>query len=171
MRKKALWLIFQEKPSRLLLFLKETGKKVYQTEISKKIDATFAHTLRILENMEKAGLIRSEKEGKVKYIYLTDVGSEVAAQIETIRRLIEISEIEQKITNIYESTVRGKLPTEIDREAVKREYIGLKRKLATFFSDPNHFIALKSRKVAAKIDMILAEVLGLPPGTEFTLQE
>ncbi|MEM2638287.1 MAG: winged helix-turn-helix domain-containing protein, partial [Candidatus Hadarchaeales archaeon] len=74
MRKKALWLIFQEKPSRLLLFLKETGKKVYQTEISKKIDATFAHTLRILENMEKAGLIRSEKEGKVKYIYLTDVG-------------------------------------------------------------------------------------------------
>lgn len=169
MRKKAFWLIFQEKPTKLLIVLKESENKMFQTELSKKINATFAHTLRILDLMEKMGFIKSEKNGKKRFISLTELGAEVAKEVDTIRRLMEMAEIESKIEEIYSSTVKGRLPAEIDRESLKKEYLDLKRKVVAFFQDPSPFIALRSRKVAAKIDMILAEILGLPPGTEFTL--
>jgi len=169
MRKRALWLIFQEKPAKLLIFLKESNKKMFQTEISRKINATFAHTLRILDSMEKMGLVKTEKEGRRKFVYLTELGAAVAGEVDTIRRLMEISEIESKIEEIYRSEVKGRLPGEIDRERVKKEYLDLKRRVTRFFSDSNQFIALRSRRIAAEIDMILAELLGLPPGTEFTL--
>jgi len=170
MRRKALWLIFQEKPAKLLLFLKDSGKKVYQTEISRKIDTTFAHTLKILDIMENSGLITSEKAGKLRFVSLTDIGQEVASHVDTIGRLIEIAELNQKIDEIYASAVKGKIPAEIDREGLKKEYLAIKKRLSNYFSDKNQFIAIKSRKVAARIDLILAEVLGLPPGTEFTLE-
>jgi len=169
MRKKAFWLIFQEKPTKLLLVLKESSKKMFQTEISRKINATFAHTLKILELMEKSGIVKSEKDGKRKFVCLTELGVEVAKEVDTVRRMIELAEIESKTEEVYSSAVRGRLPAEIDRESLKREYLGLKRRVVAFFQDPNPFIALRSRRVAAQIDMILAEILGLPPGTEFTL--
>jgi predicted transcriptional regulator len=168
MRGKAFWLIFQEKPTKLLIVLKESDKKMFQTEISRKINATFAHTLKILELMEKSGIVKSEKDGKRKFVCLTELGAEVAKEVDTVKRMLELAEIESKIEEIY-SEVRGRLPAEIDREDLKREYLGLKRRVVAFFQDPSPFIALRSRRVAAQIDMILAEILGLPPGTEFTL--
>ena len=50
----------------------------YALKVSRDIDATYSHTVRILQKMEDMNLIRFEKEGRRKLIYLTKKGEEAA---------------------------------------------------------------------------------------------
>ena len=76
---------FREKPSMMLVHLNNEKKDVYASSLAKKIDCTYSHVVKILQEMEKSDLVRFEKTGRLKLLTLTKKGSEIAEKIDSIR--------------------------------------------------------------------------------------
>jgi len=54
------------------------NKETYGSEITKKVGTTFAHTIKILNDLEESGLINRELSGRKKIVTLTEDGEEIA---------------------------------------------------------------------------------------------
>lgn len=67
-----------EKPVMALVTIRKNREDVYGSLISKKIDTTYAHTVKILSQMEELGLVESEKDGRKKILMLTSKGEDYA---------------------------------------------------------------------------------------------
>ncbi len=79
---------FREKPSMMLVSLRNSKGGVYASSLAKSIDCTYSHVVKILQEMEKAGLINFEKQGRLKLLTLTKKGSDVAEHLDTIRTIL-----------------------------------------------------------------------------------
>jgi len=91
---------FREKPAMMLIELDRARKEnvkgeikgekseVYASSIAKTVDCTYSHVVKILQEMEKAGLVNFEKRGRLKLLTLTKMGQEVADKIEGIRAVL-----------------------------------------------------------------------------------
>lgn len=86
--KKIFNVFFREKPAFMLLDLKNTKEEVYASNLAKRVDCTYSHVVKILQQMEKAGLVNFEKHGRLKLLTLTKKGSDVAEHIEGIRMVL-----------------------------------------------------------------------------------
>jgi|TARA_Y100000294_G_scaffold159319_1_gene162198 predicted transcriptional regulator len=76
---------FREKPAMMLVHLKNSKADVYASSLAKTVDCTYSHVVKILQEMEKSGLVNFEKQGRLKLLTLTKNGSEIAEHIDGIR--------------------------------------------------------------------------------------
>jgi DNA-binding MarR family transcriptional regulator len=83
--KKIFDVFFREKPALMLVELKNYGSEVYASVLAKQIDCTYSHVVKILQEMERAGLVAFKKQGRLKLLDLTEKGHEIASSIESIR--------------------------------------------------------------------------------------
>ena len=81
-------IFFREKPAMMLVGLKNSKGAIYASSLAKQIDCTYSHVVKILQEMEKAGLINFEKQGRLKLLTLTKKGSDVADNINSIRSIL-----------------------------------------------------------------------------------
>ena len=58
------------------------------SSLAKSIDCTYSHVVKILQEMQKAGLVNFEKSGMLKLLSLTKTGQDVAEHIEGIKGLL-----------------------------------------------------------------------------------
>ena len=79
---------FREKPAMMLVELKNAKGQVYASSIAKQVDCTYSHVVKILQEMQKAGLVNFEKQGRLKLLSLTKTGIEVAEKIDGIMALL-----------------------------------------------------------------------------------
>ena len=79
---------FREKPAMMLVELKNAKNEIYASSIAKQVDCTYSHVVKILQEMQKAGLINFEKQGRLKLLTLTKTGAEVADKIDGIRTIL-----------------------------------------------------------------------------------
>lgn len=79
---------FREKPSMVLVSLRNSKGGIYASSLAKSIDCTYSHVVKILQEMEKAGLVNFEKQGRLKLLTLTKKGSDVAEHLDTIRTIL-----------------------------------------------------------------------------------
>jgi len=79
---------FREKPAMMLVELKNAKSEIYASSIAKTVDCTYSHVVKILQEMQKAGLINFEKQGRLKLLTLTKMGQEVAEKIDGIRAVL-----------------------------------------------------------------------------------
>jgi DNA-binding MarR family transcriptional regulator len=79
---------FREKPAMMLVELKNAKSEVYASSLAKQIDCTYSHVVKILQEMEKEGLINFEKQGRLKLLTLTQKGDQVAEKIDHIRTVL-----------------------------------------------------------------------------------
>ena len=79
---------FREKPAMMLVELKNAKSEVYASSIAKQVDCTYSHVVKILQQMQKAGLINFEKQGRLKLLTLTKTGADVAEKIDGIRAIL-----------------------------------------------------------------------------------
>ncbi len=80
---------FRNQPAMILVALRKNDNRCkYGNVIAKEVDCTYAHTVKILQEMEKARLVDFEKKGRIKLVTLTDKGHKVAASVETIRNIL-----------------------------------------------------------------------------------
>jgi len=80
------------KPVRMMLSLKKGPR--YATQISKEVDCTYSHTVKLLDDFKKLGLVKFKKQGRIKIIELTEDGEDLAHSIEGV--LIKLSRIKEK---------------------------------------------------------------------------
>jgi DNA-binding MarR family transcriptional regulator len=81
-------IFFRRKPALLLVALKRMARARYGSVLAKEVDCTYSHAVKILQGLEKLGLVIFEKQGRIKLIKLTKKGQEVADSIENIKKLV-----------------------------------------------------------------------------------
>ena len=69
----------------MLVYLKSSKNEVYASSLAKQVDCTYSHVVKILQQMEREGLINFEKTGRLKLLTLTKKGEEVAEHIDKLR--------------------------------------------------------------------------------------
>lgn len=79
---------FRRKPALMLVALKKLTKARYGSILAKEVDCTYSHAVKILQTLEKLGLVLFEKKGRMKLIKLTKKGQEIADHIENIKRVV-----------------------------------------------------------------------------------
>jgi len=79
---------FRRKPALMLLGLLESKQEVYASSLAKEINCTYSHVVKILQQMNKAGLIEFAKQGRIKLLKLTKKGEKVAEHISQIADLL-----------------------------------------------------------------------------------
>ena len=78
-------LFLRKKPVRLLLNIKMGGKK-YVSVLAKETDCTYSHTVKLLEFFKEMGVVEFEKKGRIKYVKLSQDGTDLAADFENVLR-------------------------------------------------------------------------------------
>ena len=78
-------LFLHPKPVKMLTSLRNAEVQ-YATQVSKAVDCTYSHTVKVLEMFRRLGLVVFEKKGRIKIVKLTDNGLDVAHDFEGIRR-------------------------------------------------------------------------------------
>ena len=78
-------LFMHTKPVKMLVSLKSDDIK-YATQVSKVVDCTYSHTVKVLDQFKDMGLVEFEKKGRIKLVKLTDVGMDIAHDFDGIRR-------------------------------------------------------------------------------------
>jgi len=81
-------ILFREKPAMMLVELMNAKGELYASSLAKKIDCTYSHVVKVLQEMENSGLINFDKQGRLKLLTLTKTGNDVAEYIERIRTLL-----------------------------------------------------------------------------------
>lgn len=81
-------ILFREKPAMMLVELMNAKGELYASSLAKKIDCTYSHVVKVLQEMENSGLINFDKQGRLKLLTLTKTGNDVAEYIEKIRTLL-----------------------------------------------------------------------------------
>ena len=69
----------------MLVILLNKSSHIYASNLAKEVDCTYSHVVKILQEMQKAGLVTFEKQGRLKVLTLTKKGQEVASNINEIR--------------------------------------------------------------------------------------
>ena len=87
-KKEIFEVFFRRKPAMILVALKKNLKNRYGSILAKEVDCTYSHTVKILQEMERAGLVGFEKQGRIKIIQLTDTGTKIADHIGRIKDLL-----------------------------------------------------------------------------------
>lgn len=75
-------LFLRLKPVKIMVSLKRGPK--YATQISKDIDCTYSHVVKLLDELKGLGLVGFKKQGRIKIIELTEDGQDLAHAIEGV---------------------------------------------------------------------------------------
>ncbi len=78
-------LFLHEKPVKMLISLKNERAK-YTTQVSKDVDCTYSHTVKVLDMFKRMGLVSFDKKGRIKHVKLTRDGDELALAFEGIMK-------------------------------------------------------------------------------------
>jgi predicted transcriptional regulator len=70
------------KPIKILVSLRSGPK--YVTMISKEVDLTYSHAIKLLDIFNELGLVEFEEKGRIKMVKLTDSGEEIARIFDNI---------------------------------------------------------------------------------------
>lgn len=81
-------IFFRRKPALMLVALKRISRARYGSVLAKEVDCTYSHAVKILQGLEKLGLVLFEKKGRIKLIKLTRKGQDIAENIENVKRLL-----------------------------------------------------------------------------------
>ena len=78
----AMKFFLRTKPSNMLILLRKGPK--YATLLSKEVDVTYSHTVKLLELFNDLGLVEFEKKGRIKIVKLTALGEDVAKTLDSL---------------------------------------------------------------------------------------
>ena len=72
----------------MLVHLKNTKQEVYASTLAKQVDCTYSHVVKILQSLEKDGLVTFNKQGRLKLLTLTEKGTQAADHIDRLNQLL-----------------------------------------------------------------------------------
>ena len=81
-------IFFRRKPALMLVALKRIARARYGSILAKEVDCTYSHAVKILQSLERLGLVVFEKKGRIKLIKLTKKGQDIAENIDIVKRLL-----------------------------------------------------------------------------------
>lgn len=64
------------------------NKEVYSSRLSKDLDITYSHLVKIVNHLEEDGLVQGEKQGRLRMLSLTDKGTRVAEHVHVLQKAL-----------------------------------------------------------------------------------
>jgi len=86
--KKIFSVFFREKPAMMLVHLLHSSNEMYASTLAKQVDCTYSHIVKILQEMQKAGIITFQKRGRLKILTLTKKGEDLAKHVDAIANML-----------------------------------------------------------------------------------
>lgn len=80
--------IFNIKAVRLLIAISDNDGS-YVTLIAKKLDLTYSHAVKTIYKFEELGFVTTAKKGRIKRVYITEDGKEIAERFKTVIKKLE----------------------------------------------------------------------------------
>ena len=77
-------MFLHSKPANILVSMRNSKK--YASVLSKEVDCTYSHTVRILQQMNKFSLVNFDKKGRIKLVELTSLGEEIAQNLDQLKK-------------------------------------------------------------------------------------
>lgn len=82
-------IFFKDKPLRALVSLGKKDKIWYASMLCKEIDCTYPHMMKLMDIFESEGLIKTEGQGRINIIRLTEKGEDLSQELENLLRRID----------------------------------------------------------------------------------
>lgn len=119
-------LFFNRKTVEILLSMLDTEKPRYPKVIAEEVGSIYPHVFNILKELEEVGLVESYKEGRIRFIRLTDEGRKITEKFQQIYS--DLEGFQQKFSE--ERTREDTIAINRFRETIKSvEYKLLSEKL------------------------------------------
>ena len=99
-------LLLREKPAKILISLKTSKESIYATILSRETNCTYSHTIKILNVLQKQGLVNFDKKGRIKKVTLTDDGWDISHNLEALTK--KFDQIEEKVREREKSQKKEK---------------------------------------------------------------
>jgi len=77
-------LFLQKIPTKILIELRRSKESTYTSQISKMVDCTYSHTVKVLDEMHSLGLIEYKRQGRLKLVKLTDKGADLSQKLDRL---------------------------------------------------------------------------------------
>lgn len=77
-------LFFNKKTVEILLSMLEDEKPRYPKVIAEEVGSIYPHVFNILKELEEAGIVESYKEGRIRFIRLTEEGKKITEKFKDI---------------------------------------------------------------------------------------
>ncbi len=87
-------ILFKDKQIRIILALADKNKEWHLADLAAAAQATYVHTSKFITRCEELGIVRFDKHGKTKSLYLTEKGGEIAQNISSIMDKISVKKVE-----------------------------------------------------------------------------
>ncbi len=87
-QKKIFDVLFREKPLHMLTMLLHSSEEMYASTLAKAVDCTYSHVVKILQEMNKAGLVSFQKRGRLKILTLTKKGKDIASRLDEVQKAL-----------------------------------------------------------------------------------
>jgi len=82
-------LFLKVKPAKAIILLRDRRRNWYVSALAKEVDTTYPHMVKLVRRFEELGIVTTQKEGRTRYVNLTDLGDELAHDLEGLYRHLE----------------------------------------------------------------------------------
>lgn len=89
-------LFFKDKQLKLIITLSSTAKEWHLTDLAREAGVTYIHTSKFISKCEQYGIVATEKHGRIKRLYLTEKGQDVAKMLSGIVEKVKAQEAQQQ---------------------------------------------------------------------------
>lgn len=77
-------LLLKDKQAKILSILAGPEREWHIADLAKAAEVTYVHTSKFIGKCEAAGIVNSERHGRVKRLFLTEKGKDVAKSVSNI---------------------------------------------------------------------------------------
>jgi len=82
-------LFLKSKPSAVLLLMKDSQQAWYPSKLARAAGASYVHTVNLLSELLRQGVVSQEKKGRQKFYRLTDRGSALCSSLDDFAKRCE----------------------------------------------------------------------------------
>ncbi|MGZ4907111.1 MAG: hypothetical protein ACXVIG_01160 [Halobacteriota archaeon] len=164
-------------PTSLLLTVRQYDR-TYVSVLAKECNCTYPHAVKTLWEMERLGLLTSQKVGRVKYVQLTDRGKLVADALHELVTNLGVSDtpsrndldhVNQKINNVIRKVAAIQKELEAMESVDADEATRFNRRLGPYYrelnaiqlvlsSQPNNPLNAKVATMSRTLDSVKQEI-------------
>lgn len=169
--------VFLHKMPTHLLLAVGGHNRTYISIVAKECNCTYPHAVKILQEMEQFGLVKSEKLGRVKYVELTDYGRIIESSLKHLTKTLgakkpsyeDLSFVYLKIDNIIHRVDAIRQALRESQQPSTEEITKISRRLGPYYRElriveglvkaqPDSYINEKILVVKSKLAEIKTEI-------------
>ena len=114
-------LFLKLKPTAVLLLLKDSQQSWYPSKLARESGSSYVHTVNLLAQLRKFGVVTSEKKGKQNIYKLTEKGAYLASALDDFAKKSEAAGQEARAAQAKQEQAQSSPPQLVPTEEKKQD--------------------------------------------------